>query len=270
MPEVITSPSNRTIKQIRKLQQKKERQKTGLFYLEGIRLVGDAHQSGAKIEKLLYCPALLDSEFGKNLVQSIQEKNGSEILQVSDQVFLSFAIKENPQGLAAVAEQKWFPMDEILHERGIWTGLFAIQDPGNLGTILRSSDGAGGKGIILLDQTTDPYHPTSVRASMGAVFTQKIIQTSTDDFIRWQKENQYHLVGTDCDKARHYKKYNYPNHMILLMGSEQKGLPESLLQICDERVHIPLMGKMDSLNLSNAASVILFEISYQQNGERSI
>ena len=264
MPSLITSTSNQIIKQVRKLQKSKERKNSGLFYLEGIRLVGEAIQNKAKLETLIFCRELLRSNYGLELIQACEENKECSLLDVSKNVFESFASKENPQGIAAIAEQKWSSIDALTTECGVWSGLVDIQDPGNLGSILRSSDGAGGRGIILIGQTTDPYHPTAVRASMGAIFTQEIIHLEIQRFIEWAKAVVIPLIGTVCGPAEHYKKYNYPENMVLLLGSEQKGLSSELQEICENRVQIPMNGSMDSLNLSNAASIILFEIAYQQ------
>ncbi len=266
MAEQITSKANQKIKELRKLNSKKGRQESGCFYVEGLKLVGDALEWKAQIQQIVYSPELLVSEFGAQILQKAKEQR-IEVVNVSGEVFNSFAIKSGPQGIAAVVKQEWLELDGADIGNGLWIALEDVQDPGNLGSTLRSLDGVGGQGMILLDHSTDAYHPTSVRASMGAVFSQKLIKTTTAEFSNWKKQNRCKVVGTWCGKAQHYRSYNYPRDMILLMGSEQKGLQEEHLALCDELVHIPMSGFVDSLNLACASSVVLFEIHARLNKE---
>ena len=263
--KTITSPSNPTIKFIRSLKQKKERESSGLYFVEGIRLVGEAFRTQQKFVHVVVCFDLLDSLFGKEMISQIADQ-GIDTISVSESVFLSIALKEGPQGIMAVIEEKWDALDAITRIKGLWVALDSVQDPGNLGSIFRSTDAADGKGIVLMDDSADPYHPTSVRASMGAIFTQKIVKTTFGGFAQWKKLNNYPLIGTFCGEELNYRSYNYPKDMVLLMGSEQKGLSSKLVEICDMLVTIPMKGTMDSLNLSNATSIILFEILAQHAG----
>lgn len=268
MPEQITSTSNTRIKAIRKLGVKKGRHESGLFYVEGLKLVGAALENNAGIEQIIYCPELLVSDFGTEILNQTGLKQ-IVLLNVSEYVFNSFSLKSGPQGIAAVVRQDYLELENTDAQIGLWIALENVQDPGNLGSTLRSLDAVGGCGMILLDKPTDAYHPTAVRASMGAIFTQKIVKTTTASLTEWKHKNSSVIVGTWCGDAQPYRNYNYPRDMILMMGSEQKGLQEEHLQLCDEIVHIPMQGKVDSLNLACASSVVLFEI-YQQHNERKI
>ena len=263
--KTINSTSNSTIKFIRSLKQKKERESSGLYYVEGIRLVGEAVRTQQRFTYVVVCFDLLDSSFGKELISEITAK-GINIISVSQTIFESISLKEGPQGIAAVLEEKWEDLNTITRNKGLWVALDSVQDPGNLGSILRSSDAAGGKGVILLDKSADPYHPTAVRASMGGIFSQKIIKSSLEEFSQWKNTNKYHIVGTMCGERLNYRRYNYPKDMILLMGSEQKGLLAVHVHVCDKLITIPMKGTVDSLNLSNAASIVLFEILAQHSG----
>ena len=263
MKIIITSTANEEIKFIRKLQLKKNRDESGLFFAEGIRPVLEAAEQKAEIQQVIFCPAILNSDVAKKFIEQNLDKK-FPFVEVDEKVFQSIASKEGPQGIAAVIRQKWYLLDEILKEKtGIWVGLDSVQDPGNLGSILRSLDAIGGKGMILLDQTTDAYHPTAVRSSMGAIFSQKMIKISIDQFIQWKSKNEIYIYGTDCIKGIDYQRVDYPNKVVLLMGSEQKGLDRRLADVCDGLIHIPMHGTVDSLNLSNAASIILYEVYNQ-------
>jgi TrmH family RNA methyltransferase len=259
MMEQITSSANPQIKAIRKLQDKKGRQESGNFYVEGLKLVGDALEQRADIRQIVYCPDLLISEFGNEILKRA-EKRKIPILNVSRDVFDSFSMKSGPQGIAAVVRQAWLDLEDEAVGRGLWAALEDVQDPGNLGSTLRSLDAAGGRGLILLGESTDACHPTAVRASMGSIFTQKLVKTGSRELAEWKKNRQVPIIGTICGQAQPYRSYNYPQDMILLMGSEQKGLQEEHLALCDALVHIPMVGMMDSLNLACAASIVLFEI----------
>jgi len=265
---MITSLSNPTIKQIRKLRERKERQQSGLFFVEGLRIVGEALDSKWHIELLIYSPTLLNSLFGQQLIEKFQT-SGGRVLPVSEEVFISLSSKDGPQGIAAVIHQKWAELEDIVpQDEEIWVALDSVADPGNLGTILRSNDAAGARGVILLDQCTDPYDPVSIRASMGAVFNQVLIRASFQQFANWKKIHFIPVIGTS-DKAKiDYHFFDYPNRMVLLMGSERHGLQEKHFAICDETVAIPMLGKSDSLNLAVATALCVYEIYNKRRENR--
>lgn len=261
---LITSTANPRIKEIRKLRERKERQATGLFYIEGLRIVGEAVQQGAKIETLITAPELLISDFGQKLAQNHFEKGG-QVLEVSQQVFQSFSLKEGPQGIAAVLTQEWTDLEEITDQaEGCWVVLDSVADPGNLGTILRTSDSTGCRGVILLDQSTDPYDPSCIRASMGALFSQKLVKASFDAFALWKKKNGVQVVGTSDKAEQNYHTFTYPRNLAVLMGSERQGLQPKHLDLCDAVVRIPMVGISDSLNLAVATAVVLYEVFNQK------
>ena len=255
----ISSQSNDYIKNIRRLKHKKYRDETGRYYIEGIRLIGEALRTDANLVSILHCPDLLTSEFGWHAIKIAEEK-GIEIIQVTEDVFQTFSLKEGPQGIAAVGSQNWLNLDEILTPQGLWIVLDNVQDPGNLGTIMRSLDGASGKGIILVGNSTDAFHPTAVRSSTGAIFSLNICKTTEQHLLEWKKNINIAFIGTVCEIATSYKKCDYPENMVLIMGSEQKGLQKEIIDICDELITIPMGGNVDSLNLACAASIVLFEI----------
>ena len=192
------------------------------------------------------------------------DKNHIPVMDVSSEVFHSLSGKDGPQGLAAVGQQKWFSAENLGSSiNGIWIALYQVADPGNLGTILRTLDGMGGVGVFLLDYCTDPYDPSSIRASMGTIFSKKIIRIQSDDFINWVKKNSIMLIGTSDSAAGNYRDCHYPENMVLLMGSEREGLTTNLENACASIVSIPMTGSADSLNLAVASSIILYEIARQ-------
>lgn len=261
---MITSLANEQIKFIRRLQDRKARQESGLFFLEGLRIVAEALQAEDAVEQLVAAPDLLRSEFGQEMVASSRRK-GMDVLEVSADVFTRLSHKEGPQGLAAVVRQRWVRLDEVQPTSGKpWVALDAVADPGNLGTILRTNDAAGGDGVILLDHSTDPYDPSAVRASMGALFAQQIVQTSFDEFKAWKEQGGWTVVGTSDAAAQDYHAYPFPDPLVVLMGSERHGLQPKHLALCDAVVSIPMLGRSDSLNLAVSTAIILYEILNQR------
>lgn len=261
---IITSRGNARVKQFRKLNERKERQKTGLFTIEGLRIVAEAVEQGAEMEALFVSPELLVSEFGQELVETVGQ-SGVEVVEVSEDVFHSFSLKDGPQGVAAVVRQRWLALNEVCLSAGEnWTALESIQNPGNLGTIMRTQDAVGALGLILLDQSTDPYDPAAMRGSMGAIFTQKLVKTSFAEFADWKLQMGYPLIGTSDEAVVDFQDVAYPDPVLLLMGSERQGLSVEQMKVCDEMVRIPMVGQNDSLNLAVATGVMLYEIFNQR------
>ncbi len=260
---IISSAANPMVKTIRKLKDRKFRNESGLFFVEGARIVIEALELPGSIDKLIVSRELLRSESAVKVIKKA-EKSGIEILEVTAAVFESFSVKDGPQGLAAVGHQNWQELKEIQGNlSGLWLALYQIADPGNLGTLLRSLDGMGGNGIILLDNCTDPYDPSSMRASMGAMLTKQLVRASSQEFIAWLAHKPFPVVGTSDAAKDGYRSIDYAKDMILLMGSEREGLPTNLMNVCDKVVSIPMVGKGDSLNLSVAASIVLYEYLHQ-------
>lgn len=268
---VITSLSNERIKAIRKLQDRKTRRESGLFFVEGLRIVAEAVEQSAagraQIETLIAAPQLLTSELGQRLLAE-QSANGIPVLEVSAEVFKSISAKEGPQGIAAVMRQRWLALETVRPCAGdVWVALDAVADPGNLGTILRTLDATSGKGVILLDQCTDPYDPAAARGSMGALFTCDLVSASFDEFADWKRQRGCWLAGTSDKAQTDYHTCRYPDPVVILMGSERQGLQPHHLALCDEVVSIPMRGQSDSLNLAVATAVILYEILNQRREE---
>ena len=261
---MITSPANPHIKAIRKLNDRKEREQTGLFLTEGLRVVGQALESDFEVIELIYCPELLISEYGQKLVQHCQEKPERDIqlTEVSPEVFISIARKDKPQGIAAVVAQKWTNLTEFnCLSAGTLVALEAVQNPGNLGTVLRTCDAVGAKALILLDNSTDPYDPAAVKASMGSIFTIPIVRANFEELQTFLAKNTHvQAIGTSDKAANDYCDFDYPDPMLLMMGSEREGLTFYYAQLCKEHVAIPMRGACDSLNLSVATGILLYQI----------
>ncbi len=261
---IITSTANEQVKTIRKLRERKYRHETNTFYIEGIRIVREAMATPKRIQTLIVAPDLLRSARAEDALVEITALD-VPVLEVSPLVFESFGLKENPQGLAAVVKQSWAKLTAVKpEEMGLWVGLDSIADPGNLGTIMRTMDAVGAKGIFLVDDCTDPYDPSAVRGSMGAVFSVEFIKTTAQEMANWKRAKNVPMFGTSDAAKTGYQEVAYPKNMILMMGSERQGLQQELMRCCDEMVAIPMTGKSDSLNLAVATAVTLYEIYNQQ------
>lgn len=257
MPDLITSPANPLIKQARALRQKKAREESGLFLVEGILHVGEAAEAGWSIETLLYCPARLRSNFGRQLVERLMA-NKIRCAQVSESAFESFAEKDNPQGIAALVRQKYLTLDEF-PPFSLAVALAAPQDPGNIGSILRSIDAFGADGLFLLEGGADPYQPACVRASMGTIFWKPFVQTGFRAFAAWAKAGGFRVMGTSAHAAARLADVKLDKRpTILLFGSEQKGLNPEQMTLCDTLLALPMRGRASSLNLAVAAGIFLY------------
>ena len=253
---IITSLSNPLIKQARALHQRKARAETGLFLVEGIHHVGEAVVTNWDIDAIIYAPEILTSDFGRELTSRAALQ--TRLQPVSAQVIESLADKENPQGIIAIVHQKRMQLDELGSIRS-GAAVVSPQDPGNVGTVLRTLDAVDADVLFLLDGGVDLYHPTSVRASMGTIFSKPIVQTSFAEFIEWKKNNSAQLVGTSAHAESDYRNFQPKSPWILLLGPEQKGLSSEQLSACDVRVSLPMRGRASSLNLAVAAGILLYQ-----------
>lgn len=251
---LITSLTNPLIKQVRALHQKKARQESGLFLVEGIHHVGEALEAGWDVESILYAPELLTSSYARDLVKQF----GAKPQPVSTRVMESLADKENPQGILAAVRQQQPQLDGLTTIRSA-AALVAPQDPGNVGTILRTLDAVGGDALFLLDGGVELYHPTVIRSSMGTLFWKPVIQTSFEEFLKWSHARNHQLIGTSAHGAVDYQAFVPKVPWILVLGNEQKGLSAAHTDACDVTVFLPMQGRVSSLNLAVAAGVLLYQ-----------
>ncbi|HJZ47751.1 MAG TPA: RNA methyltransferase [Roseiflexaceae bacterium] len=265
---IIASRSNPIVKAIRGLSSHKEREHSGLFFVDGLHLVAAATQQQAEIETCVVAPELLTSAFGRELARALAER-GARMVDVTADVFHSLAAKEHAQGIGVVARQRWQDLRQIHPETGrCWVALDTVRYPGNLGTILRTCDAVGGAGVILLGDSTDPYDPSAVRASLGAIFSQRLARASFAEFAAWRQHLHLAVVGTSPAATLDYQAIAYQPPLILLMGSEARGLSREQQALCDFVVNIPMVGSSDSLNLAVATGIMLYEIFNQQRVAR--
>lgn len=252
------------LKRVQRLHTREERERTGLFYIEGMRFVTQALHHHAKIEHLVVCRELLTHPYAQRLIHE-QHRRGTPVLEVARHTMERLSQVVDSQGLGAVVHQHWLRLENVKpREELCWIAIETIRSPGNLGTILRTSDAVGGAGLILLGDETDPYDPGTVRATMGAMFTQRFVRTSRVELTHWKRRGQYLLAGTSPGAQQDYQAISYKAPVILLIGEERKGLPPELQAICDLMVSIPMVGESDSLNVAMATGVMLYEVFNQR------
>lgn len=238
------------------LRQKKARAESGLFLVEGIHHVGEAVEAGWEVESLLYAPDLLTSTFAIELVSRI----GGKGQPVSAEAMESLTDKENPQGILAIVRQRKIKISNLQSQKTS-VALISPQDPGNVGTILRTMDAVGADALFLLEGGVDLYHPTVIRSSMGAIFWKPVISNSFDEFVSWARTGNFQLIGASARADVDYRTLVPNPPWILVLGSEQKGLSPGQMEACDVTVSLPMKGRVSSLNLAVAAGVLLYALN---------
>jgi len=251
---MITSLSNPLIKQARALHQKKARLESGLFLVEGLHHVGEALAAGWDVENVLYASGVLTSAFAHDLITRL----AFTPQLVTSQVLESLADKENPQGILAIVRQRKTKLEDLKPLTRV-VALVSPQDPGNVGTILRTMDAVGAEALFILNGGVELYHPTVIRSSMGTMFWKPIVQASFNEFIEWAHAGQYQLVGTSAHGAVDYRELVLQTPWALVLGNEQKGLTPEQIKACGTTVSLPMQGRVSSLNLSVAAGVLLYQ-----------
>lgn len=257
----VTSLSNPIVKDIKALALKKFRDQQNAFLAEGLKLVLDALDQGWTIRTLVFAKA----QKGNTVVEKAAARtvaSGGLVLEVSEKVLAAITRRDNPQMVVGVFSQRFEKLAAIRPEgEDVWVALDRVRDPGNLGTIIRTADAVGAKGVILVGECTDPFSLETVRATMGSIFAQPVAKAGMEEFLEWRKGFGGLLVGAHLKGAVDYRSINYRDRpVVVLMGNEQQGLPDALAETCDRLVRIPQAGRADSLNLAVATGIMLFEI----------
>lgn len=257
--EHISSTQNPLVKRARSLAERKGRRKAGAFLVEGQQPVWRAVESGWSIEALIHAPGLAQSPQTRHMVADL-DAQGVRVVEVTDDVFARLSERDGPTGVAAVVglpAQRGLDSLE-LGPQDLVVVLHRVSNPGNLGTILRTADAVGARAVIGLDECADPFAPTAVKASMGSLFNVLWLTASSDDFLTWAPEHVTTYAASGY-AAESFWETIYDSPAALLLGNEGAGLPERLLRAADHRVAIPMTGTAESLNLSVAASVLMYE-----------
>lgn len=260
MPRQITSYSNETVKRLRSLRDKKARKAEGLFLAEGLRILAEARDTGSLPEIVAYAPAGGVHPLAAEII-SAAEAQGADIIETKADILSKMSGKDNPQAILGAYRQPDTGLAMIDRSRSpLWLVAQALRDPGNIGTILRTGDATAAGGLILIDDSADPYSVEAVRASMGAIFTQQVATARWDEFVAWLRAGPGQLVGTSLNTDQDYLEPIYEQPCFLLIGNESQGLPGAYEAECDLLVKMPMLGRADSLNAAVAAAVMAFQV----------
>lgn len=254
----VTSLSNPTVKAVRALHLRKERDQTGLFVAEGLKIVTEAVELGFAPRILMYGK---DAEGHPLLRQAVEatRRAGGEVIEVTHDILAKVSRRDNPQAVVGVFAQVFTPLRDLKPDAApCFVGLHRVRDPGNLGTIVRTADAAGCGAVILVGECCDPYSVEAVRATMGSVFAVPIVKATEAEFAAWRAAWPGSVVGTLLTATVDHRQAQYVKPALVLMGNEQQGLTPDLAALCDVNVKIPMRGRADSLNLSVATGIMIY------------
>lgn len=260
---LITSTTNPRVKGLVRLRNRRERDATGRFLIEGYRELTRALQGGIDLEELYHCPSLYQGEHEPALVEAAG--TAGEVVELGEEAFRRISHRDRPEGLLGVARQ--FPTGFerlVLGEVPLVLVVESIEKPGNLGAMLRTAEAAGADGIFVCDPATDPFNPNVVRASLGTLFLVPLVLTGSAEARGWLRaQGVATFAATPSADLLHWQA-DYRGPVALVIGSEQYGLSDLWLEAATHRVRIPMAGSADSLNAAMAAGVLLFEAVRQR------
>ncbi|WP_287940196.1 RNA methyltransferase [Sphingopyxis sp.] len=261
----IESLSNPLVKRMRLLREKRHRRAEGLFLAEGLRIATEAREAGILPRWLFLADEGAAHPLARTLIDATLA-SGGEVIDTTPAILSKLSGKDNPQTIVGIYAEPRNALSDIDRDAApIWLVAERLRDPGNLGTMLRTGDAVGAGGLILLGESTDPYGVEAVRASMGAIFTQRLVQAEWDEFLPWLRSGRGELVATWLgDDTKDYQAVRYAAPTFILIGNESQGLPQAYAEAADVRVKMPMMGKADSLNAAVAAAVMAYEVLNQQ------
>lgn len=270
-PLVVTSLQNERVKAIRALEMRKERKSTGLFVAEGASILMTARDNGWQLETLVALSHVLGEGVARDLARWVTQ-SGGDVMAVSTAVLGKLASKDNPQSLLGVFRQRHASLPDsrsMVSGSGgsgsggsgdVWLALEEVRDPGNLGTIIRTVDAVGAKGIILVGNCCDPWSRECVRATMGSIFAVPIARVERSEFLDWRQGWDGDVVATHLAASEDFRTAKYQAPILLMMGSEGPGLSDALNAVATRRIKIPMAGRLDSLNLAVATALVLYQM----------
>lgn len=267
MPRVITSPHNPRLKTVLKLRERKHRDQAGLMLVEGDEEFSLASASGARLQMVFFCPALIRTTDVDERVQALEAQN-IEVVEVTATIFTKLAYRENPDGWLAVAS---IPRHSLTDWRLSQTPLVlvaeAVEKPGNLGALLRSADAAGVEGVLVCDRRTDVYNPNVVRASKGTVFSVPVVECESSAALDWLQGKGLAIVAATPQATTLYTQADFRGPLAIAVGTEKEGLSPLWLDHASLAVRIPMLGQVNSLNVATAATLLLYEAVRQRTNE---
>lgn len=259
--QVVTSAANPVVKRVRLLGERKHRRRQQAFVVEGLQPVWRAVSAGRQLEAVILAPELVTNPAALEMVAEL-ERNGVAVTRVSAELFGRLSDRDGPAGLAAIVRGGVGQLSELTPAPGsVFVVLHELQNPGNIGTIVRTADAAGVAGVILLGHTADPLSAMAIKASMGSLFAVPVVAVAEQsELLEWAEANGISLVALSGSGPVDLWSAGLTRPLALLFGNEGAGLPDSLLAAAGQRVRIPMSGTAESLNVAAAAAVVLYEL----------
>lgn len=261
----LTSLKNPKVKYVYKLRNRRFREKEQKTLLEGYRELTRSSEYGMKVLEVFYCPSMFLGENEFPLLKELEEQ-GVKTYEVTEQILGKIAYRDRPEGLIAVAAIQSHTLRDIpIVENGLYLIAESIEKPGNLGSILRSADASGVNGIILCDKCTDIYNPNVIRASTGALFSVPLAECTADEAFNWIRENNIKVLAATPHTDNIHTDADMTQAVAIAVGTEQSGLSDFWMDNADIKVKIPMLGKIDSLNVATATTIMLYEAARQRD-----
>jgi TrmH family RNA methyltransferase len=260
----ITSKDNGAVKYLRSLSDPKQRKKEQAFPIEGVKMVEEALRSGTGVKMVVAAPSLVQHH-GKSILK-LAENHSAEILWISDKLMDEVAETKTPQPVMAVVQMKEHSENELFaHGSKLIVICHQLQDPGNLGTIIRTAEAVGAAGVAITPNTVDPYNAKTVRASMGSILRVPVVRIADiSTFIKKCRQEGFQTIAMALEGSKTHFELDLIKPTAVLVGQEGAGLPEDILNTVDHRVHIPMAETIDSLNVATSAAVFLYEVMRQR------
>ena len=263
--ETVTSAQNPKIKELLALQEKsKMRREKSLFIVEGRRELEHCLSAGFKARTLFICTDIIQAGEIEHLVTLLDKE--CNLIEVPEQLYNKIAYRGGTEGVIAEIYSKEKRLDDLqLNENPLVIVLESVEKPGNLGAVLRSADAAGADAVIICDPLTDLYNPNLIRSSIGAIFSRQVAIASSEDAIHWLKANNIKILTAQLQDSQWYYKTPMKEGTAIVMGTESTGLTDIWRKAADAHIKIPMLGELDSLNVSVSAAILLFEAVRQRN-----
>ena len=266
--ETITSAQNPKIRTLLELQEKsKARRREGLFVVEGVRELMHCVSSGYTVHSVFVCPEILPEDVMNDCLKEISEKCGRfGCFTITRQIYEKVAYRGSTEGIIAELRCRSHRLEDLdLKDNPVVVVLEAVEKPGNLGAILRSADAAGVDAVIVCDPLTDMYNPNLIRSSIGGIFTVQTAAASSEETIKWLKDRNIKIFTAQLQDSEWYYDTDMTKGSAIVMGTEATGLTDIWRKAADAHIKIPMLGKLDSLNVSVSAAILMYEAVRQRN-----
>lgn len=261
----ITSLQNQRVKDAAKLRDRRQREKQKRFLIDGVRELDRAIDAKLAIDEVFICPEACQSDAARRLLSRVDHDMPERVHQVTSEVFEKLAFGERIEGIIATAPTPTRTLDDLkLSDDALICVLESIEKPGNVGAILRSADAAGVAAVVTADERTDLYNPNAVRASMGTIFTMPTASASVDVMLAWLRERKFSLWAARVGAGPVYSDVKYQGPTAIILGSEADGLSARFWAEDIQPMHLPMLGRSDSLNVSVAAAIVFYEALRQR------